>query len=262
MIWKSAANILPTSINKGSIPAENAKITIFNYQNGYFLKRHIPNFFTLSNLLLGCVALYFSFQGNLTTAFLLVLAAMVCDVLDGFLARWLKVDGPLGVQLDSLADMVTFGVVPGAMMVHMLAKVGIAPPALAYLGFLIPLGSAWRLARFNITSYDHHDFVGLATPSATLLIGGLALVFHRHPELHHYFTPIALLGVTVGVVWLMNSPLRMFSLKSKDARGWLIGFAFGVIILGIFLGEWAFPLAIVSYILLSLLRRLLQRKLI
>lgn len=224
------------------------------------MKRHIPNVFTLTNLFLGCIALFFSFAGDLSLAFWLVLVALVCDVLDGLLARWLNVAGPLGVQLDSLADVVTFGVVPGAMMVRMLSISVAEPSWVPYLGFLIPLGSAWRLARFNITSYEHQDFVGLATPSATLLVGGLALVFHRRPEFQPYFTSGALLLVTAAVIILMNMPWRMFSLKSRDAQNWLIALVTGTLLLAIFLREWAFSLSIVGYILLSLLRRLFHQK--
>lgn len=224
----------------------------------HFFLRHLPNLFTLANLFLGCLATFYSFSGHLSSAFGLMLVAMGCDVLDGYLARLLKVDGALGVQLDSLADVVTFGVAPGAMVTHMLSIAAPSPAWLSYAGFIIPIGSAWRLARFNILRYDHQDFVGLATPSAAMLTGGLALVFHLHPELRQIFTVPVLLFLTISVVTLMNIPLRMFSLKSRDARGWMLGLAAMAVILVIFLHEWAFALTIVGYILLSLLRRLVS----
>jgi len=162
----------------------------------------IPHLFTLGNLLCGCLAIKFAFEWDLVTAALLVGIAAVLDFFDGFLARLLKVSGELGKQLDSLADVVSFGVVPGVVMFQMMRVVSfevelgnemniwvatnissstedmnnfISP--WCYLAFVIPLLSAYRLAKFNIDIKQSDKFIGLPTPANAIFICSLGLIF-------------------------------------------------------------------------------------
>ncbi|MEN9447432.1 MAG: hypothetical protein RJA25_722, partial [Bacteroidota bacterium] len=117
------------------------------------IKKHIPNIITLLNLFCGCIALVFAVDMNFEMAFYFVCLGIFFDFFDGFFARLFKVSSPLGLQLDSLADMVTSGVVPGFVMVYMIAGEYAHAPIqgyLPYLGFIITLGACYRLANFNI----------------------------------------------------------------------------------------------------------------
>src|SRR5690554_2750457 len=139
------------------------------------MKKHIPNFITLLNLFSGCIALVFAMQGDFLNAFIFVSLGIFFDFFDGFFARILKVQSPLGVQLDSLADMVTSGVVPGFVMFRMLSEYS-ANEFLPYFGFIITLGSCMRLAKFNIDTRQTDSFIGLPTPANALFILSLPLV--------------------------------------------------------------------------------------
>ena len=147
----------------------------------------IPHLFTLGNLLCGCLAIKFAFEWDLVMAAILVGLAAVLDFFDGFLARILKVSGDLGKQLDSLADVVSFGVVPGVVMFQYLRFTEfqtdliepVYPPSypLAYFAFIIPLFSAFRLAKFNIDMRQSHGFLGLPTPANAIFICSIPLLF-------------------------------------------------------------------------------------
>ena len=156
------------------------------------IKSQIPNFFTCLNLLCGCLAVISAFEGSLTGSAYLIGVALVMDFLDGFMARLLKVSSDLGKQLDSLADMVTFGFAPGIILFKMLnlalfigsinqigqvANFHLLNP-LAYMALLIPIFSALRLAKFNIDTRQTHSFIGLPTPASALLIASLPLIIH------------------------------------------------------------------------------------
>jgi CDP-diacylglycerol--serine O-phosphatidyltransferase len=117
------------------------------------IKKHVPNLITLLNLFCGCIASVFAMDSNFEMAFYFVSLGIFFDFFDGFFARLFKVSSPLGLQLDSLADMVTSGLVPGLVMVKMLTSSQfnvVNPSFLPYLGFIITLGSCYRLANFNI----------------------------------------------------------------------------------------------------------------
>lgn len=167
------------------------------------IRQHIPNALTCGNLLCGCLAIVSAFNGNLVTSAYFVGIAAVLDFFDGFVARLLKVGGELGKQLDSLADMVTFGVVPGIVMYHlikhafmfygmrnMLSFAGFAPDTsafshdvllwklLPYIAFLIPVFSALRLAKFNIDTRQTTSFIGVPTPANAILICSFPLILN------------------------------------------------------------------------------------
>jgi CDP-diacylglycerol--serine O-phosphatidyltransferase len=157
----------------------------------------IPNWFTLGNLFCGCLGIVKCFQGDLVWAAYLVGIAAVLDFLDGFMARLFKVSSPIGKELDSLADMVTFGVLPGVIVFHLL-KVGghiyfpsqheigawglnkvagyMEAPWYAYFAFVISLFSALRLAKFNVDTRQSDSFIGVPTPANTILIASLPLI--------------------------------------------------------------------------------------
>jgi CDP-diacylglycerol--serine O-phosphatidyltransferase len=150
------------------------------------LKKHLPNTLTCINLLCGCLALTFIFKGDLVTGAYLVGIAAVADFFDGLLARALRVSSPIGKDLDSLADMVSFGVVPGAITYRLLTQAfgsettaaGFSDPAslLPYLGFVISIFSALRLAKFNNDTRQTTSFIGLPTPACTLVVASLPLI--------------------------------------------------------------------------------------
>jgi CDP-diacylglycerol--serine O-phosphatidyltransferase len=151
------------------------------------LKRHLPNTLTCLNLLCGCLALTNIFRGDLVTGAYLVGIAAVADFFDGLLARALRVSSPIGKDLDSLADMVSFGVVPGAIMFKLLGMpngmststiIGNASFAalLPFGAFLITIFSALRLAKFNNDTRQTTSFIGLPTPACTLVVASLPLI--------------------------------------------------------------------------------------
>ncbi|MEW6468860.1 MAG: CDP-alcohol phosphatidyltransferase family protein [Bacteroidota bacterium] len=166
------------------------------------LKENIPNFITCLNLLCGCVGIVFAFEGNLVWSAYLVGIAAVLDFLDGFVARILKVHSAIGKQLDSLADMVTFGVLPGVMMFHFInlsngvisfaGSISTATlPGLnatlfpdtvfvSFVAFLIPTFSAIRLAKFNLDLKQEDSFVGLPTPANTIFIASLVFIINPY----------------------------------------------------------------------------------
>ncbi|MEL6974493.1 MAG: CDP-alcohol phosphatidyltransferase family protein [Bacteroidota bacterium] len=241
------------------------------------MKKHIPNALTLLNLLCGCVALYFVFQNKMELAALLVFLGVCFDFLDGFAARLLNVQSALGLQLDSLADMVTSGVVPGAVMFQLLRmsklggwNEGISDGLLGwsqgsielfpFLGFLITLGSAYRLANFNIDSSQTTSFVGLPTPANTLLILSLPLIllYQNNTFLAELIlNPYFLIAVTLLSTFLLNARIRLFALKFKHwgFKGNEIRYLFLIlcVVLLITLKFLAIPVLIVCYVIMSLL---------
>ncbi|WP_103071258.1 CDP-alcohol phosphatidyltransferase family protein [Aquimarina sediminis] len=201
-----------------------------------WIKKQIPNIITLFNLFFGCIAVIFAVKGNLELAALFVGLGIFFDFFDGFAARVLNAQSELGLQLDSLADMVTSGVVPGIAMYQMLTQVfgnpfyaesttasdlsllGINMGYLSLLGLLITLASAYRLAKFNIDTRQTTSFIGLPTPANTLLIMSLPLIlkFQQEPWiveiiLNKWF----LIGLTLISCYLLNAEIPLFALKFK-----------------------------------------------
>ncbi|WP_299609299.1 CDP-alcohol phosphatidyltransferase family protein [uncultured Aquimarina sp.] len=243
------------------------------------LKKQIPNIITLLNLLCGCIATIFAVQGDLEPAALFVVLGIGFDFFDGLAARLLKVQSELGLQLDSLADMVTSGLVPGIVMFQLMAKVYnvSSDQVLRYqvydedfiegyveflpiLGLLITLASAYRLAKFNIDTRQTTSFIGLPTPANTLLIISLPLILSFNSAewiadviLNQWF----LIGLTLVSCYLLNAEIPLFALKFKT---WgfqenKIRYAFLVItiLLLAFLQFTAIPVVILLYVLMSLI---------
>jgi len=241
------------------------------------IKRHVPNIITILNLLCGVIAVIFAVQGNLIMAGLFVALGIFFDYFDGLAARALNVKSELGLQLDSLADMVTSGVVPGIVMFQLLVRalpVSDVPvqewqasgnwfqwdfPALALIGLLIAAASGYRLAKFNIDDRQTDSFIGLPTPANALLILSLPLIvaFQPHPWavsliLNEWF----LLGLTFLSCYMLNAEIPLFALKFSDwsfqknkLRYIFIAYSLILIVLLQFI---AIPVIIVSYVVVSL----------
>lgn len=235
------------------------------------IKKHIPNTLTLLNLFAGLCALIHAFNGNYAEAFSLVCLGIFFDFWDGFLARTLQAQSAIGLQLDSLADMVTSGVVPGLIIYKMLGDIqenqaqytltedtyymGVVP----YLGFLITLGSCYRLANFNVDERQTESFIGLPTPANALWICSLPIILEETGGNGFIFeflsNPFVLVIIAFLSAFLLNAEIPLFSLKAK-AFTWekskiqilFLGIATVLLVILQFL---AIPLVILLYVLLS-----------
>jgi len=231
--------------------------------------KHLPNFITLLNLLVGCFAIVSVFQSELINTSGLVAIAIVLDFLDGFFARFLNAKTKIGKQLDSLADVVSFGVVPGLIVFVLITNtltdsslnndlVTIIP----YIAFLIPIFSAIRLAKFNIDETQSEVFTGLPVPASAILFGSLPLIlFYSSDSLLGTLSsnPYFLISLTIFVSILMVANINMLSLKFKNLK-WKDNFPryllfFISLVLIVLLRFDAIPFIIVTYILISLIFR-------
>lgn len=238
------------------------------------MRQYIPNFITLLNVFSGCVATVFAVLNHLEWAAFFVFAGIVFDFFDGFAARLLKVQSDIGVQLDSLADMITSGLVPGIVMFQLLQmsesggwNLGFfghesEMTLLPFCGFLITLASAYRLAKFNVDENQVSSFIGLPTPANALLILSLPLILLYQGNdslnsliLNQWF----LLGLTFASAFLLNARIALFALKFKNwgfkdnAVRYL--FLIGSLVLLITLKFLAVPFIIFIYILVSMLAK-------
>ncbi|MEW4925248.1 CDP-alcohol phosphatidyltransferase family protein [Algibacter sp. 2305UL17-15] len=249
------------------------------------MKRYIPNALTLLNLFCGSIAVIFAVNDNFIAAALFVFLGIFFDFFDGFAARKFNVQGELGLQLDSLADVVTSGLVPGIVMFKLIgltqiawvdnlqehrgfdSLLGIAGGSLLpFLGLAITLGSAFRLAKFNIDTEQQSFFKGLPTPANTLLIISLPLILEFQNNdvinaiiLNKWF----LIGLTAFSCWILNSNVKLFALKFKDysfkpnATRYI--FIILCLVLLIVLHFAAIPIIILLYILMSVLDNLTSK---
>lgn len=219
------------------------------------IKKHIPNVLTLSNLACGCIGITLSFNGQLAEAVYLIWLAMVFDFFDGFAARILKVSSAIGKELDSLADMVSFGVLPSILLFHLIGENGYLP----YFAFLIALFSALRLAKFNIDDNQEVDFIGLPTPANALFISALVFVAD-HPDFNNLLTPYSLVAIAIIFSLLLVAPIRLFSLKIKSKKlrenKTKIAFVSLTVALLSWFGVIGLPLVIILYICMSIIRNM------
>lgn len=215
--------------------------------------------FTLGNLFSGCIGAVHLVLGDYQVTAICIIISLVLDFFDGFIARALKSNSNLGIQLDSLADMVSFGFIPGLTMFVALAQNSHTGfPWYCYLGFLITAFSCLRLAIFNLDEDQKYYFKGLNTPSNTILIFGLYYAFKENQSFVFLFNNTSfLLGLTVISSWLLVSPVKMIAMKFKSMKlqdnypklALLIG---AVIILIIFKAV-GIPMVIMYYILVSII---------
>lgn len=236
------------------------------------LVNQIPNYITLANLFAGTVAAIFAVEGDFKTAAIFVLIGIIFDFFDGFIARLLNVSGELGKQLDSLADMVTSGVVPGIIMLKLIQSNLVVENSLEMktyqildvplIGLILTLAACYRLASFNLDTRQTDSFIGLPTPAMCLFVISLPLIrMHSEVEFvndlisNNYFL-IALTGV---LSFLMNADLHLFSLKFKEysLKNNYIKYIFIIasVLLIFTLNFLAIPLIILLYIFLSVFKK-------
>ena len=214
--------------------------------------KFIPNLFTLGNLFLGClgiifcfndhifpvqlneldptgknIGVIFGFNNRLYLASFMIYAAAVLDFFDGFVARALKAQSPIGGQLDSLADGVTFGVLPACIYFQLLSGAYHLEPGALYVpvinmipAFLIALCAVYRLAKFNVDERQHESFMGMPTPAMAMFAASLPLMIFTNP---YMLAPLILnkwmlYFLVIAFSWLMVSELPMFSLKVKSFK--------------------------------------------
>ncbi|WP_179346270.1 CDP-alcohol phosphatidyltransferase family protein [Winogradskyella ursingii] len=244
------------------------------------LKRHVPNIVTLLNLFSGCIALIFAIHGHFVYAAFFVFLGIFFDFFDGLLARKLNVQSPLGIQLDSLADLVTSGVVPGIVMYKLIAmSMGTSDfvsfnedwsdtmeweggklYVLPLIGLFVILASAYRLAKFNIDEDQQTYFKGLPTPANALLILSLPLIVEYQNSdvlnaiiINKWF----LIVVSLLSCYLLNSHIKLFALKFKNwsFKDNTIRYLFLIltVVLLVVLQFAAIPLIIIFYFFLSIL---------
>lgn len=235
------------------------------------MRKHIPNLITLLNLFCGCCATVCILHNQFILAFWLMIVGVTADYLDGLVARMLNVKSILGKELDSLADMVSFGFVPGTIFYVLLLK---SMPTLdadvfsfeAAPGFIVTLFACFRLAKFNIDDRQTEHFIGLPTPSATFFTIGLMLIYHYDSFglRSLMLNPVFLIACILLLSYVMVSELEMFSFKlnSLKWKGNEIKFIFAAlsIILLIVLKEVAFSLIILIYLVIAFVQKLTTSK--
>lgn len=235
------------------------------------IKKHIPNFITLLNLLNGCLAIIFIFKGNLVVAAYLIFLAALFDFLDGMVARILNVKSEIGKELDSLADVISFGLVPGFIMMKLLeSSFGISivnneiTTVIPYIALLIPAFSALRLAIFNTDSRQTDRFIGLPTPANAILIASFPLILAQQTTLAGFeigflhpliSNPWLLVVLSILLSYLLVAELPLMSLKFSKAdkrKNELRYFFLGVsLLLLIILFFAAIPIILFLYIIIS-----------
>ena len=233
------------------------------------IKKHIPNLITLGNLFCGTIATIYAVQADFVFAGLFVILGILFDFFDGFAARLFHVSGELGKQLDSLADMVTSGVVPGIIMLKLIEVNTINASnsffddsilGISLVGLVLTLGACYRLAKFNIDTRQSDSFIGLPTPAMSLFVISLPLIqeysnieFALNLITNNYF----LIAITILLTYLMNAQLPLFSLKFKDysVKNNLIKYVFLIasLLMIIFLQYISIPLIIIVYVVLSVI---------
>ena len=232
------------------------------------IKRNIPNLITLVNLFCGLVAIVFSLNNNLYFAGTFIFFGAILDFFDGLSARLLKVSSEIGKHLDSMADMVTFGVAPGMIMFQMIKLSNIDENSyIAYIGFLVPIFSAIRLAKFNIDTRQTTSFIGLSTPAAAIFIASLPIIAVNYGEGNYSadFNIESLIGTTVILSLLLVAEIPLFSLKiskGENIKSQLniirILFLISSVILLFVLQFASIPFIVILYIFLSILNNLIK----
>ena len=240
------------------------------------IKQSVPHFFTSLNLLSGCFSIYFAYIFQFETAFIFLLAGVFFDVWDGLLARLLNVESQLGVQLDSMADMITSGLAPGIILSQLFVLAGNHPIEIAvgwpintvvefipwvFIGFILPLGAAFRLARFNLDGSQIKNFIGFPTPAMAMFFGALPLIV-RHPDFA-FLKPVlisnpALIMLAILFIVLMNTNLILFSFKSFTTGTVDLVLRILIIVVApvfvVFFGLGGICLAVLFYLVLNLVK--------
>lgn len=231
--------------------------------------RNIPNSITCCNLISGCIATYNAFLGDIRMALLWIIVGAVFDFFDGMSARLLKVSSPIGKELDSLADDITFGFAPSAIIFYELSimeypsELLMLKPYLPYFAFVMAAYSALRLAKFNLDERQSLGFIGLPTPANALFWGALFVGAQNFMESTAYMLPVVLLMICVSC-WLLIAEVPMFALKFKQ-WGWKgneVKYIFLISCLPLLMifGITAFSVIIAWYVVLSVVVNLRNNK--
>ena len=236
------------------------------------IKKHVPNAITLINLFCGCIAVVFVSKLDYEMAFYFVCLGIFFDFFDGFFARLFKVSSPLGLQLDSLADMVTSGVAPGYVMYSLFLKSAnphdvVGSVFIPFLGFIVTLGACYRLANFNIDTRQTDSFIGLPTPANALFILSLPLVLKYSDSLmilEILTNQWILLAIALFSAYILNAEIPLFALKIKKFNlkdnALQVGFLVFSLLLLIFFKYLGIPLVIITYVLLSVINNKFSKK--
>jgi CDP-diacylglycerol--serine O-phosphatidyltransferase len=227
------------------------------------IKKHIPNTITCCNLISGCIATYWAFSGNYEMALLFIIIGAVFDFFDGMSARLLGVSSPIGKELDSLADDITFGFAPSAIIFSYLCTFHIHLLFVPFLAFVMAAFSALRLAKFNLDERQALGFIGLPTPANALFWGALIVGAGDWISTLPYAPYLILLGTFISC-YLLIAEIPMFALKFKH-WGWKGNeikyiFILSCVPLLLLLGVSGIAIIIAWYILLSIITTKLNPK--
>lgn len=230
------------------------------------MKKHIPNFITSLNLVCGCIGIGLLFKNNIPGAAWAIVMATLFDFLDGMFARLLHVKSAIGKDLDSLADMVSFGVLPGFIMYAMLDMCFNEAEGwrtlIPFIAFLIPVFSAFRLAKFNVDKRQTDKFIGLPTPANAVFIASIPFILYYQPDKVPAISAVLanpgfLIVLTFILSFMLVAPLPLFALKFKEIS-WSknsVKYIFIIlsVILLILLSFVAIPIILPLYIFLSII---------
>jgi len=227
------------------------------------LKKHLPNAITCANLFSGCIGIVLAFKGELIAASYAIFLSAIFDFFDGLASRVLKSFSGIGKDLDSLADMVSFGVLPAVIMYQLLLQarqIDNISPYLNFIAFLIPVFSALRLAKFNVDTRQAEHFIGLPTPANAILIASFPLILDHQ---NRYFTPslqnpyvLSVLIITMCSLLVIEVPMMSLKFKNRDFNKNIFRYLlllFSAILI-LFFKFAAVPVVIVFYIILSIIQ--------
>jgi CDP-diacylglycerol--serine O-phosphatidyltransferase len=227
------------------------------------LKKHLPNAITCANLFSGCIGIVLAFKGELIAASYAIFLSAIFDFFDGLASRVLKSFSGIGKDLDSLADMVSFGVLPAVIMYQLLLQarqIDNISSYLNFIAFLIPVFSALRLAKFNVDTRQSEHFIGLPTPANAILIASFPLILDHH---NRYFTPslqnpyvLSVLIIIMCSLLVIEVPMMSLKFKNRDFNKNIFRYLlllFSAILI-LFFKFAAVPVVIVFYIILSFIQ--------
>jgi len=239
--------------------------------------RHIPNTLTSLNLFCGSLSIMLAFQGNLLLSAYLLLIAFHFDIFDGLSARLLKVSSDIGKELDSLADVISFGLAPAALLVNLImpaldiSKISLRAfemrELLVLIPFILPVFAAIRLARFNIRDSMMNGFMGVPSPANGIMVLSIPLIANNHPDsfLVHWFNlPGVIIAYSIIVSLLMVSHIPLYSFKMKGfkwkANKYTYSFLAGIAVILVIFGYSGLFLSVVFYLVYGFILALLLRR--
>jgi CDP-diacylglycerol--serine O-phosphatidyltransferase len=227
------------------------------------VKKHLPNAITCANLFSGCIGIVFAFQGNLIAAAYAIFLSAIFDFFDGLASRVLKSFSGIGKDLDSLADMVSFGVLPAVIMYQLLLQahqIDNISTYLNFIAFLIPVFSALRLAKFNVDTRQAENFIGLPTPANAILIASFPLIIDHH---NRYYTPyllnpyiLSIFIIVMCSLLVVEMPMMSLKFKNRDFNENIFRYLlllFSAILI-LFFKFAAVPVIIFIYVTLSIIQ--------